>query len=61
MLKLTRTGIGLLTRQYRSVLHKCWLINVGLWQAMGDAVSKAVSVPARLAGVETWPVRRPPG
>ena len=48
MLKLTRTGIGLLTRQYRSVLHKCWLINVGLWQAMGDAVSKAVSVPARL-------------
>ena len=48
MLKLTKTGIGLLTRQYRSVLHKCWMINVGLWQAMGDAVSKAVSVPARL-------------
>ena len=29
MLKLTKTGIGLLTRQYRSVLKKCWLINVG--------------------------------
>ena len=48
MLKLTRTGLGLLTRQYRSVLRKCWLINVGLWQTVGDAVSKAVSVPAKL-------------
>ncbi len=33
MLRLTRTGIGLLTRQYRSVLKKCWLINVGLFTA----------------------------
>ena len=48
MLRLTRTGLGLLTRQYRSVLKKCWLINVGLWHTMGDAVSRAVSVPARL-------------
>ena len=31
MLKLTKTGIGLLTRQYRSVLKKCWAINVGLF------------------------------
>ena len=31
MLKLTKTGIGLLTRQYRSVLHKCFLINIGAW------------------------------
>ena len=31
MLKLTKTGIGLLTRQYRSVFKKCWLINVGLF------------------------------
>ena len=31
MLKLTKTGIGLLTRQYRSVLKKCRLINVGLF------------------------------
>ena len=31
MLKLTKTGIGLLTRQYRSVLKKCWAINVGVF------------------------------
>ena len=31
MLKLTKTGIGLLTRQYRSVLKKCLLINLGLF------------------------------
>ena len=31
MLKLTKTGIGLLTRQYRSVLKKCWLLNIGLF------------------------------
>ena len=29
MLKLTKTGIGLLTKQYRSVLRKCLLINLG--------------------------------
>ena len=33
MLKLTKTGIGLLTRQYRSVLKKCWLINLGVFAA----------------------------
>ena len=37
MLKLTKTGIGLLTRQYRSVLHKCWLINVGLFGLIATA------------------------
>ena len=31
MLRLTRTAIGLLTRQYRSVLKKCWAINVGIF------------------------------
>ena len=36
MLKLTKTGIGLLTRQYRAVLRKCFLINIGVW-AMGTA------------------------
>ena len=30
MLKLTKTGIGLLTKQYRSVLRKCFLLNLGL-------------------------------
>ena len=37
MLKLTKTGIGLLTRQYRSVLKKCWAINVGIF-ALGAAI-----------------------
>ena len=40
MLKLTKTGIGLLTRQYRSVLKKCWLINVGIWRTAEDIISK---------------------
>ena len=31
MLKLTKTGIGLLTKQYRSVLKKCLLLNLGLF------------------------------
>ena len=34
MLKLTKTGIGLLTKQYRSVLRKCLLLNLGLFTAM---------------------------
>ncbi|MBQ7632957.1 MAG: hypothetical protein IJS88_02430, partial [Alphaproteobacteria bacterium] len=38
MLKLSETGIGLLTRQYRSVLKKCFLINVGLF-ALGVAMA----------------------
>ena len=45
MLKLTKTGIGLLTRQYRSVLRKCWEINVGLWNwAMNTATGAASAV-----------------
>ena len=43
MLKLTRTGIGLLTRQYRSVLKKCFLINAGLFFALAPAVANAES------------------
>ena len=39
MMKLTRTGIGLLTRQYRSVLKKCFLINVGLYALLAPAAS----------------------
>ena len=30
MLKLTKTGIGLLTKQYKSVLRKCLLLNLGI-------------------------------
>ena len=35
MLKLTKTGIGLLTKQYRSVLKKCLLLNLGLFFVAG--------------------------
>ena len=50
MLKYTRSAIGLLTRLYRSVLQKCWLINIGVW-ALG-AVGKTVStlLPQSLRG-----------
>ena len=34
MLKLTKTGIGLLTKQYRSVLRKCLLLNLGLFTSV---------------------------
>ena len=43
MLRLTKTAIGLLTRQYRSVLKKCWLINTGLF-ALGAAFAPAEAV-----------------
>ena len=36
-MKYTKSAIGLLTAQYRSVLKKCWLINVGLF-ALGAAI-----------------------
>ena len=39
MLRLTRTAIGLLTAQYRSVLKKCWAINVGVFGLMGKAAT----------------------
>ncbi len=37
-MKLTKTGIGLLTRLYRSVLKKCFLINAGLWFIATSAI-----------------------
>ena len=50
MLKLTKTGIGLLTRQYRSVLKKCWAINVGLFAIMFSNIQHAdASIKLRLA------------
>ena len=51
MLKLTKTGIGLLTRQYRSVLHKCFLINVGLF-ALGAAT---IMMPSEAEANPTTP------
>jgi hypothetical protein len=46
MLKLTKTGIGLLTRQYRSVLKKCFLINAGLFFALAPVNAEAAGIPA---------------
>ena len=43
MLKLTKTGIGLLTKQYRSVLRKCLLLNFGVlicFSSQSDATYK---------------------
>ena len=40
-MKLTKTGIGLLTRLYRSVLHKCFLINAGIFFALAPSAADA--------------------
>ena len=40
MMTYTRSAIGLLTRQYRSVLRKCFLINCGLF-ALGAVLNSA--------------------
>ena len=37
-MKYSKSAIGLLTAQYRSVLKKCWMINVGLF-ALGAALA----------------------
>lgn len=42
MMTYTRSAIGLLTRQYRSVLHKCWMINIGLFAFGAAAVGASV-------------------
>jgi hypothetical protein len=44
MMKLTKTGIGLLTRLYRSVLKKCFLINAGLFFALAPSAAEAVDI-----------------
>ena len=47
MMTYTRSAIGQLTRQYRSVLRKCFLINMGLF-ALG-----AVSAMSAHAAIQT--------
>ena len=42
-MKYTRNALGLLNAQYRSVLKKCLLINLGLF-ALGASVSTAAAV-----------------
>ena len=51
MLKLTKTGIGLLTRQYRSVLKKCLLINLGVFTLGG--ILTVTNVRAETWGILT--------
>ena len=45
-MKLTKTGIGLLTRQYRSVLHKCFLINAGVFGLMAKTLRGTLNAAA---------------
>ena len=45
-MKYSKSAIGLLTAQYRSVLKKCWMINVGLFALMGATFA----TPAEAAG-----------
>ncbi len=44
-MKYSKSAIGLLTAQYRSVLKKCWMINVGLF-ALGAALLTATPAEA---------------
>ena len=50
MLRLTRTAIGLLTAQYRSVLRKCWAINVGVFSLMGKVAASVAKGAADTIG-----------
>ena len=43
----TRSALGLLSRQYRSVLKKCFLINIGLFALGATAVQAATIEPTR--------------
>ena len=52
-MKYTRTALGLLTRQYRSVLKKCLLINLGLFMsaAPANAATTVTTYDALLAAL----------
>ena len=45
-MKLTKTGIGLLTRLYRSVLKKCFLINAGVFGLMAKTLRGTLNAAA---------------
>ena len=53
MLKLTKTGIGLLTKQYRSVLRKCVLLNLGLFVATTILVTMTPKMGRTAPGIVT--------
>ena len=44
MLKYTRSALGLLSNQYRSVLHKCALINLGIFALAIPANAETITV-----------------
>ena len=51
MLKLTKTGIGLLTRQYRSVLKKCLLINLGVFAFSTPSYGGDLTISSYMVGM----------
>ena len=55
-MKYSRTAIGLLTAQYRSVLKKCLLINLGLFAlgAVTTAPANAAELTSTPAPASTW-------
>ena len=44
MLKLTKTGIGLLTKQYRSLLRKCLLMNLGVLMCFCSRANASIEI-----------------
>ena len=46
-MKYTASAIGLLTRQYKAVLKKCFLINLGLFALGATATQAATIEPTR--------------
>ena len=54
-MRYTRTALGLLNAQYRSVLKKCFLINMGLFAfgAAASAADAAVTLSPTLDGLKT--------
>lgn len=54
-MRYTRTALGLLNAQYRSVLKKCFLINMGVFAcgAAASAADAAVTLSPTLDWVKT--------
>ena len=58
MLKLTKTGIGLLTKQYRSVLRKCFFLNLVFFSTVasltGLLLTNSYSENINVTSSSTW-------
>ena len=50
----TRTALGLLSAQYRSVLKKCFLINLGLFALGAVAATPAMATETCPAGYKCY-------